>query len=107
MGNNKRTTSNDILVKVDQNNLMYIDPDSVVSNGVIEQRNVEQENLAMFVNLEADLIPRTILISDNSTNTLTSIAKGTLNMLTNSIRVATFMVPGWNPARTIFYFWLP
>ena len=84
MGNNKRTTSNDILVKVDQNNLMYIDPDSVVSNGVIEQRNVEQENLAMFVNLEADLIPRTILISDNSTNTLTSIAKGTLNMLTNS-----------------------
>jgi hypothetical protein len=79
----KKTTSNDILVKVDQNNLIYIEPNTVVSNGVIQQRQVEPENLVMYVNLEADLIPRTVLISGNKTNTLTSIAKGTLNFLQN------------------------
>jgi hypothetical protein len=79
----KKTTSNDILVKVDQNNLIYIDPNTVLSNGVIQQRQIEPENLVMYVNLEADLVPRTILISGNETNTLTSIAKGTLNFLQN------------------------
>jgi len=79
----KKTTSNDILVKVDHNNLIYIDPNTVVSNGIIEQRQVEPENLVMYVNLEADLIPRTTLISGKESNTLVSIAKGTLNFLQN------------------------
>ena len=78
-----KTTSNDILVKVDHNNLIYIDPNTVVSNGVIQQRQVEPENLVMYVNLEADLIPRTVLISGNESNQLISIAKGTLNFLQN------------------------
>jgi hypothetical protein len=80
---NKKTTSNDILVKVDQNNLIYIDPNTVVSNGIIQQRQVEPENLVIYVNLEADLIPRTTLISGNQTNTLISISEGTLNFLQN------------------------
>ncbi len=80
----KKTTSNDILVKVDQNNLIYIDPNTVVSNGVIQQRQVEPENLVMYVNLEADLIPRTTLIAGDKSNNLISIAKGTLNFLQNT-----------------------
>ena len=80
---NKVTNSEDILIKVDHNNLMYIDPNSVYSNGVVQSRSVEHENLVMYVNLEADLIPRTTLISDNNVNTLTSVAKGTLNFLKN------------------------
>jgi len=78
---NKFTNSGDILVKVDQNNLIYIDPNTVVSNGEVQQRQVDPENLVIYVNLEADLVPRTTLISGNETNALTSIARGTLNFL--------------------------
>lgn len=84
MGNNNIKSSNDVLVKVDQNNLIYIDPNSVLINGVVEPRAVQPENLVMYVNLEADLIPRSILVNNNNeTNTLLSIAKNTLNFLQN------------------------
>ena len=81
MANHKSTTSNDILVKVDHNNLMFIDPNSVISNGIIEQREVQPENLVMYVDLEADLIPRTTLISGGKENQVLSIAKGNFNFL--------------------------
>lgn len=70
-----------ILVKVDENNLVYIDPNSVVdSNGEIHPRGHKQENLVMYVNLEADMVPRTTLTMDNNKgNTLTQIASGNLN----------------------------
>ena len=74
MGNNDLTSSENILVKVDQNNLMYIDPNSVVVDGSIEPRGIKQENLVMYVNLEADLIPRSTLIATNDKNTLLSIS---------------------------------
>jgi len=83
MGNNNLKTTNDILVKVDQNNLIYIDPNSVVFNGLAVPRSVEPENLVMYVNLEADLVPRSILVAGNDQNTLLSIAKGTLNFMKN------------------------
>lgn len=81
MANNKLNGSEDILVKVDQNNLIYIDPNSVVSDGVIQERGINQENLVMYVNLEADLIPRTTLVDSGNKSTLVSVAKGTLNIL--------------------------
>jgi hypothetical protein len=82
MGNNDLTQSENILIKVDQNNLIYIDPNSVLDeNGQVQPRGVKQEKLVMYANLEADLIPRTTLIADGNKNTLTSIAKGTLNFL--------------------------
>ena len=75
MGNNDLSNSEKILVKVDQNNLMYIDPNSVVVNGEIEPRGIKQENLVMFVNLEADIVPRSTLVSNDDKNTLKSIVK--------------------------------
>lgn len=81
MGNNKINSGENILVKVDQNNLIYIDPNSVVENGEVQTRSVKQEELVMYVNLEADIIPRTILTSSGDKTTLTSIARGTLNFL--------------------------
>jgi hypothetical protein len=84
MGNNDLSNSEKILVKVDQNNLMYIDPNSVMVNGEIEPRGIKQENLVMFVNLEADIVPRSILVADDNKNTLKSIAKGTLNFLSSA-----------------------
>ena len=86
MGNNNDLSkSENIHVKVDHNNLIFVDPNSVVdSDGTIQPRGLKQENLVMYVNLEADLIPRTTLISDSGQgNTLLSIAKGNLNFLRN------------------------
>jgi len=84
--NNDYPNNENILVKVDQNNLIYVDPNSVVdSNGEVQPRGHKQENLVMYANLEADLIPRTTLIADdNLGNTLTQIAKGNLNFLRNA-----------------------
>ena len=81
MGNNNLKTTNDILVKVDINNLIYIDPNSILSNGLAAPRSIEPENLIMYVNLEADLVPRTILAAEDNQNTLLSIARGTLNFM--------------------------
>ena len=87
MANNNLNKTENILVKVDQNNVILIDPNSVVENGNVSMRNVEAENLVMYVNLEADLVPRTILnVSGNKTTagSLQSIARGTLNILRNA-----------------------
>ena len=84
MANNDTTNSEKILVKVNQNNLVYIDPNSVVSNGIVEPRPTNHENLVYYINLEADLVPRTTLNSENGGGgKLTSVAKGTLNLLQN------------------------
>ena len=85
MVKNNITNTEDIHVKVDQNNLIYIDPNSTIdSEGNISPRNIQAEKLVMYVNLEADIIPRSILVAENTNNTLTSIAKGTLNFLKNN-----------------------
>ena len=82
MANSNLSNSENILVKVDQNNLIYIDPNSIITKeGEIQPRGVEQEKLVMYVNLEADIVPRSILASANDQQTLTQIAKGTLNFL--------------------------
>ena len=85
MENNNTINNNEnIHIKVDQNNLIYIDPNSVVDkDGNIKPRNLQAENLVMYVNLEADIVARSILSSTNDTNTLTSVASGTLNFLRN------------------------
>lgn len=84
MAKNDTTNSENILVKVNQNNLVYIDPNSVVSDGIIEPRSTNHENLVYYINLEADLVPRTTLNSNNAGGgQLTSISKGTLNLLQN------------------------
>jgi hypothetical protein len=83
MGNKDISNSEDILVKTDINNLIYVDPNSVVVDGQIEPRSVRPENLMMYVDLEADIIPRSILVSANDQNTLISIAKGTLSFMKN------------------------
>ena len=87
MANSKLKNSENILVKVDQNNVILIDPNSVVEGGEVAMRNVESENLVMYVNLEADLVPRTILATSGNqqtTGNLLSIAKGNFNILRNS-----------------------
>ena len=84
MEKNNISNTEDIHVKVDQNNLIYIDPNSTIDNqGNISPRNIKVEKLVMYVNLEADIISRSTLTSNTDSNTLTSIASGTLNFLKN------------------------
>ena len=84
MVNNDLSNNENILVKVDQNNLIYIDPNSVIDkDGNIHPRGTYPENLVIYANLEADIVPRSILKSTNDQDTLISIAKGTLNFLSN------------------------
>ena len=66
MVKNNVTNTEDIQVKVDQNNLIYIEPNSTVdADGNVNPRNIQAEKLIMYVNLEADIVPRSILVSDN------------------------------------------
>jgi hypothetical protein len=88
MGNNDINKTENILIKVDDNNIVYIDPNSVLNNKVVEQRDVPAENLVVYVNLEADLIPRTVLAIDSDSgkaSTPTNIASGKINFLKNSV----------------------
>jgi hypothetical protein len=84
MANNNLNSGENILVKVDQNNVILIDPNSVSNGPNVEMRNVKQENLVMYVNLEADLVPRTTLAASgdgSAQSTLLTVAKGNLSFL--------------------------
>lgn len=97
---NKDTNSNaKILVKVDQNNLVYVDPNSVINNGMVEPRNIDQEKLVMYVNLEADLVPRSYLLSDTNNTRFVSIVNSTFNLLTpkNGTDLDTSWTESYNP----------
>jgi len=84
MGNDKISQNENILVRINQQNIIHIDPNSVVdSNGQVQTRLVDHENLVMYVNLEADLIPRTTFYADDEQSSLFSIAKGSFNLLRN------------------------
>ena len=84
MANNQLNQNENILVLVDQQNVVHIDPNTVVSaSGDLQPRLVDHENLVMYVNLEADLVPRSVLYSESQENTLTSVAQGTFNLLKN------------------------
>jgi len=51
-----------IAVETDYNNILLIDPNKIVTpDGKLEERNVQQENLVMYANLEAKFLPRTKL----------------------------------------------
>ena len=84
MGNNKLNQNENILVVVDQQNVVHVDPNTVLDqDGQLQSRLVDHENLVMYVNLEADLVPRSVLYSESDKNTLTSLASGTFNMMRN------------------------
>lgn len=100
MENKDFSSTENILVKVDENNLIYLDPNTVIVDGQIQPRLVNHENLVMYVNLEADLVPRSRLSINNNTNTLESIAKGTFNMLRSQSNVDKELSSDWTESYT-------
>ena len=84
MATNSISENENILVRVDQQNIVHIDPNSILtSDGEIKSRLVDHESLVTYVNLEADLVPRSILFADKAENSLLSVASGTFNMMRN------------------------
>lgn len=68
----------DILVEFDYNNIIVVDPNRTIKNGVVQERLVDHENLVMYANLEAEMYPRTKLAVGGSISDrikTTSLAK--------------------------------
>jgi hypothetical protein len=68
-----------ILVEFDYNNIIVVDPNKTIdAQGNMKERLVDHENLVMFVNLEAEVLPRTKLAvggSPQDTTRTVSISK--------------------------------
>lgn len=61
-GNVQADNSGNIYVEFDYNNIIVVDPNKTIDAlGKIRERLVDHENLVMYANLEAELLPRTKL----------------------------------------------
>jgi hypothetical protein len=82
-GNIQADTSGNIFVEVDENNIIVVDPNKTVDDfGNIRERLVDHENLVMYANLEADVIPRTKLaVGGSPDNRLVTISVTKMNFL--------------------------
>ena len=61
-GNRPGDNSGNILVDFDYNNIIVVDPNKTIDAfGNIAERLVDHENLVMYANLEAEVVPRTKL----------------------------------------------
>jgi hypothetical protein len=72
-----------ILVNFDYQNIIIVDPNKVVdNNGKSKDRLVKHENLVMYANLEAHVLPRTKLAKGKSANdSLQTISVADINFL--------------------------
>jgi len=63
-------------------NVVVIDPNKIINeNGFPEDRNVEQENLVMYANLECNIQPRSRLLSGEDSQTLETVGIAKINFL--------------------------
>jgi len=68
-GNIRADNNGDIYVEFDYNNIIVVDPNKTIdNNGKIQERLVDHENLVMYANLEADMLPRTKLAVGGTPN---------------------------------------
>ncbi len=62
MADNIQVNDN-ILVELDYQNICLIDPNKVVNiDGTVRERQIHHEDLVMYANLEAKMIPRSKLV---------------------------------------------
>jgi len=70
-----------IYVEADYENIFVIDPNKVVDkSGKVQERYVDHEDLVMYANLEAKVLPRTKLANGTTIDqTVQNIRVGSLN----------------------------
>ena len=71
-----------IHIENDYQNIFVVDPNKLdLPNGQVEQRNIAQEELVMYANLECNLQPRSKLIVGSTDRQLRQIGLGNINFL--------------------------
>ena len=75
--------SENILVEFDYNNITIVDPNKVIdAQGKVKDRNVKQEDLVMYANLECKVLPRTKLaLGVASNDQVRTISVASINFL--------------------------
>ena len=75
--------SENILVEFDYNNITIVDPNKVIDGqGNVKDRNVKQEDLVMYANLECKVLPRTKLaLGVASNDQVRTISVASINFL--------------------------
>ena len=74
--------SGNILVEFDYNNIIVVDPNKTIKDGKISERLVDHEKLVMFVNLEAEVVPRTKLsVGGSPQDRINTISVAKINFL--------------------------
>ena len=81
-GKVKGDNSGHIYVEADYNNIIIVDPNKIVdSENKIQERLVDHENMVMYVNLEAELLPRTKLAVGSSPDNIRIVSIAKMNFL--------------------------
>ena len=81
-GKIKPDNSGYVYTEFDYNNIIIVDPNKIDDGqGNISERLVDHENLVMFANLEAELLPRTKLAIGSSPDTIRTISIAKINFL--------------------------
>lgn len=73
--------ANNIHIENDYQNIFIVDPNKIDVDGRVEERNIKQEELIMYANLECNLQPRSKLIVGSSDKDLRQIGLGKINFL--------------------------
>jgi len=73
--------SGNILVEYDYDNIILVDPNKTIKDGKVSERLVDHENLVMYANLEAELLPRTKLAIGSSPDNIRTVAIAKINFL--------------------------
>ena len=72
----------DIFVNPVANNLVLVDPNSIEDeNGNQQERLVDHENLIIYANLKASLVPRSKLVTGANTEVVVDLADGVVDFL--------------------------
>jgi hypothetical protein len=82
-GNVQGDNSGNILVEFDYNNIIIVDPNKTIDAlGNIRERLVDHENLVMYANLEAEVVPRTKLsVGGSPEDRIRTISVAKMNFL--------------------------
>ena len=98
---NEIYNNDNILVELAENNIVLLDPNKVVdSNGKPQDRLVSQENLTIYANLQARVVPRSKVITGSGveTESLVDVFEGKINFLKPGGK--EYMTSDWTDTET-------
>ena len=100
---NEIASGNKVLVEFSENNILLVDPNKVYENGKVVKRLVEPENLTIYANLKARVVPRSKLIAgvgidSEVPESFVDVFEGEINFLKPGNK--DFMTTQWTNTQT-------